>query len=288
MKTTTPVFKSRRQQKLWEKEKKRIEARKSKSYVNHAPFRYVERNFKSRVSAPDFTDVVDFQNRDRNTQANNDNIVHVDLKDDLKNLSSLFGSLEDHPSSRDAYVLKNVPGLIIIPNAFSPKAQRQLVKQCLSIYPQPPNTSNLDTHYIIPSTGLWPLYKAQEEGVLTPNDPGFFVPKKEVQSETSDTYVDSEEEEDVKSKAHQAKDLGPKAPPTACSDDFKPVMKEEKPDPLPAPGVPLLPPNELVRKLRWVTLGYQYHWPTKTYHLDRQYPFPEDVSELTKAVVTAI
>ncbi|KAG1081807.1 hypothetical protein G6F42_022816 [Rhizopus arrhizus] len=76
--------------------------------------------------------------------------------------------------------------------------------------------------------------------------------------------------------------------PTACSDDFKPVINDRKPDPLPAPGVPLLPPSELVRKMRWITLGYQYHWPTKTYHLDRRYPFPADVSDLTKAVVTAV
>ncbi|KAI8375215.1 hypothetical protein BD560DRAFT_393067 [Blakeslea trispora] len=283
MKTSTPVFKSRRQQKLWEKEKKKVEARKSKSYVNHAPFRYVERNFKSRVTAPDFTNVIDFQDPARNTQENNENIVPVQLKCDLKDLSPLFGSIQEHPPCLDAYILKNVPGLIIIPNAFSPRAQRYLVKQCLSIYPQPPNTSNLDTHYHIPSTGLWPLYEAQEKGILTPADADFFVLKKESQFETSDTYVDSEEEEELK-----AKDSEIKAAPTACSDDFKPVIKEEKPDPLPAPGVPLLPPNELVRKLRWVTLGYQYHWPTKTYHLDRRYPFPDDVSELTKAVVTAI
>ncbi|KAI8073515.1 uncharacterized protein B0P05DRAFT_573049 [Gilbertella persicaria] len=267
-----PVFKSRRQQKLWEKEKKQIEARKIKSYVNQAPFRYVERNFKSRVTPPDFTHVIDFEHLDRNTQENNETIVKVQLTDDLKNLSHLFGDREDTPACRDAYILKHIPGLIIIPHAFTPKAQRHLIKQCLSVYPQPPNTSNLDTHYIIPKTGIWPLYEAQEQGLL--KAPDFYVPKK-TQVGDSAGYSDSDSEED-------------QAMPTACSDQFKPVIDQEKPDPPPAPGVPLLPPNELVRKLRWVTLGYQYHWPTKTYHLDRQYPFPNDVSELTKAVVTAI
>lgn len=269
-----PTFKSRRQQKIWERERKEAEAKKktATSYVNQAPFRYAERNFKSRVPPPDFSQVVDFQK----LQDHSDVIVPVQLTDDLRRLSSVFGKYET--PCRDAYVLRNVPGLIIIPNAFTPVAQRSLIKQCLSVYPQPPNTSNLDTHYVIPETGIWPLYEAQENGSLKSTDAGYFVPKKAIVDDEDNSSSDDNEEEDAE----------PKIAPTACSDDFKPIINDPKPDPLPAPGVPLLPPSELVRKMRWITLGYQYHWPTKTYHLNRRFPFPADVSDLTKAVVTAV
>ncbi|KAI8636313.1 hypothetical protein BD408DRAFT_355921 [Parasitella parasitica] len=268
-----------RQQKIWERERKEAEAKKktAASYVNQSPFRYAERNFKSRVPPPDFSQVVDFEK----IEDHSDIIVPVQLTEDLRRLSSVFGRCET--PCRDAFVLKNVPGLIIIPNAFTPVAQRSLIKQCMSVYPRPPNTSNLDTHYVIPETGLWPLYEAQENEALKPTDPGYFVPKKVI---ASDAHTDTSSDEDD-ADIEEAKEE-PKMAPTACSDDFKPVTDNPKPDPLPAPGVPLLSPAELVRKMRWITLGYQYHWPTKTYHFDRRYPFPADVSELTKAVVTAV
>ncbi|KAI9266101.1 hypothetical protein BY458DRAFT_437586 [Sporodiniella umbellata] len=266
---------SKRQQKILERERQEVESRKKSAsiYVNQAPFRYCERNFKSRMPPPDYTHVVDLSDLPgKHTQENLDRIVPVKLSKDLSQLSPLFG---DH-SCQEAFVLKNVPGLIIIPNAFTPQAQIHLIKQCLSVYPRPPNTSNLDTHYVIPSTGLWPLYEKENSGELTMKDPEFFVAKKRSQ-DVEEGYSDSETEKEPSGRKL-----------TACSDDFQPVINEPKRDPPPASTVPLLPPSELIRKLRWVTLGYQYHWPTKTYHLDRQYPFPKDVSEFTKAVVHAI
>ncbi|KAG1236466.1 hypothetical protein G6F68_005948 [Rhizopus microsporus] len=280
---TTPIFKSKRQQKIWERERQQVEKKKrnANSYVNQAPFRYCERNFKSRVPPPDFTHVIDFSNLPGNhTKENLESIVPIKLSRNLSELSDLFG---DH-SCQDAYILKHVPGLIIIPNAFTPKAQRHLIKQCLSVYPRPPNTSNLDTHYIVPASGIWPLYEAQERGELTPDDPEFYVPKKAHVDGDDGTYSDSEDEK----KQETQVTCSSCTQITACSDDFKPIVDEPKPDPPPAPGVPLLPPSELVRKMRWITLGYQYHWPTKTYHLDRRYPFPKDIAELSKAVVYAV
>ncbi|KAI9477842.1 MAG: hypothetical protein EXX96DRAFT_595453 [Benjaminiella poitrasii] len=263
---------------ILERQRKEVENRKKSptSYVNQAPFRYAERNFKSRVPPPDFSQVVDITCLDDGHDKNDNykDVVAIELSHDLKQLSSVFGE-SDSNDNKQAYILKSVPGLVIIPNAFTPKAQRHLIQQCLSKYPRAPNTSNLHTHYVMPETGLWPLYEAQEKGVLKSKDPDFFVPKKAI-IDSGDSSSSDEEEEKTP------------AFPTACSDNFKPVIQEPKPDPLPAPGVPLLPPSELVRKLRWITLGYQYHWPTKTYHLDRRYPFPNDVAELTKAVVTAV
>lgn len=275
-----PTFKSRRQEKIWLRQKRQVEEKKksAKTYVNQAPFRYAERNFKSRMPPPDFSDVLDFDELGQSTEEKYKTVVPVPLTHDLRKLSNVFG--ESDTPCQQAYILKNVPGLIIIPNAITPKAQRKLIKQCLADYPRAPNTSNLHTHYEMPESGLWPLYTAQESGQLKPEDPGFYVQKKLVVDSDvdSDTYSDSEQEDDKPACTN----------PTACSDEFSPIVNTPKPDPKPAPGVPLLSPSELVRKLRWITLGYQYHWPTKTYHLDRRYPFPADVSDLTKAVVTAV
>ncbi|KAI7897704.1 uncharacterized protein BX663DRAFT_490633 [Cokeromyces recurvatus] len=285
--TMMPTFTSKRQQKIWERQRKETESRKKSpaSYVNQTPFRYAERNFKSKVPPPDFSQVLDFNTiyDDRPKNENYKDIVAVELSHNLKKLSSMFGDDDDLSSSKTAaYILKSVPGLIIIPNAFTPKAQRHLIKQCLSVYAQAPNTSNLHTHYVMPERGLWPLYEAQEKGLLKLTDPNFFVPKKAVVD--NEELTSSEDEEEEKEEKEEAK---PTSFPTACSNEFKPVIEDLKPDPLPAPGVPLLSPSDLIRKLRWITLGYQYHWPTKTYHLDRRYPFPEDIAELIKAVVTA-
>ncbi|KAI8967297.1 hypothetical protein BDF20DRAFT_829763 [Mycotypha africana] len=293
-----PTFTSNRQKKIWEKQRKDLEEKKknAKTYVNQTPFRYMERNFKSIVPPPDFSQVVDFS---KGINFAEQGVTAVSLSQDLKQLSPLFGDpandnepcTNDDPSAAQAYIIKSVPGLIIIPQAFTPKAQRHLIKECLRNYPRAPNTSNLHTHYHVPEEGIWPLFEKQVKGTLKPSDPQFYVAKKAVvdsedDHHDDDTSSDDEHEHDKTNNNNNNNTCAMNAP-TACSDDFKPIIDGPKPDPLPAPGVPLLPPSVLVRKIRWITLGYQYHWPTKTYHLDRRYPFPPEIAEITKAVVTA-
>ena len=123
------------------------------------------------------------------------------------------------------------------------------------MYSQAPNTSNLDTHYSIPTEGLWNFYEREHRGDLGHD---YCVPRKQNNNNSKNGYDSSSSESD------------------------------EKPDPLPVETVPLLPPSQLIYKMRWVTLGYQYHWPTKTYHFDRRYDVPQEVDELTRAVVTAV
>jgi alkylated DNA repair protein alkB family protein 1 len=242
---STPVFKSKRQQKIWEKQKSENEERKRqrKTHVNQEAFRFAERNFKSRNPPPDFSQVVDFNKEHPHK-------VKVRLTQDLGALSPLFGCHDDK-QCRDAYVLKSVPGLIVIPNAMTAKAQRHLIKQCLAVYPLHPNISNLDTHYDIPENGLWSLFEKQKNKTLKPQEA--LVPKKEGSIKEKGGYDDEDDEDDDKSTT-----------------------------------VSSLPPDELIPKLRWVTLGYQYDWLSKTYHPDKKYAFPQDIAELTKAVVKAI
>lgn len=140
-------------------------------------------------------------------------------------------------------------GLVIILNPFSHQGQRQLIRECLSLYTRPPNTSNLDTHYAIPDEGLWTLCEKEHHHQL---DPSFVVPRKTLQEwqlQTNDS---------------------------------------EKHDPPPVDSMPLLRPFELMHRMRWVTLGYQYHWPTKTYHFDKRYPMPKLVDQLTSDIAHAV
>ncbi|KAI9245357.1 hypothetical protein BDA99DRAFT_549239 [Phascolomyces articulosus] len=228
--------------KILERQKQEAANRKQKasSYVNQAPFRYAERNFKSRVPPPDYSKVVDLHHFD----SSDPRIVKISLPNKL---ISPFCYKQDY----DAYLVNDIPGLIIIQNPFTDKAQRHFIRECLKVYSQAPNTSNLDTHYTIPKEGLWNFYERERRGDL---EQDYHIPRKEVNNNENDSSSEN----------------------------------DEKPDPPPVETVPLLPPSQLVYKMRWVTLGYQYHWPTKTYHFDRRYDVPEEVDELTRAVVTAI
>ncbi|XP_033101170.1 nucleic acid dioxygenase ALKBH1-like [Anneissia japonica] len=40
--------------------------------------------------------------------------------------------------------------------------------------------------------------------------------------------------------------------------------------------------EELIKRLRWVTLGYQYDWTNKLYYADDHVPFPADLAALAK------
>lgn len=260
------------------------------SHVNQTPFRSAERNFKSRTPPPDFSNVIY-----PSSQPVSEQLVPVQLTQDLRMLSPHFGTSDAswEQRSHQAYVLKELPGkspiyeiedrhthvillgLVIIPNPFTPAAQRHLIQHCLSDYPRSPNTSNLHTHYHIPPTGLWPLYEQEQNGTIPMDDPRHFVAKKH-------TTNDAEEEEEETKQRTLA------IPLKACDDTFKPDMQVTKPDPPAASTVPLLSATDLLRRLRWITLGYHYHWPTRTYHLNRRFPVPDVVTSLAKSVVCAI
>ncbi|KAI9321266.1 hypothetical protein BX666DRAFT_2017334 [Dichotomocladium elegans] len=237
-----PVSKmsSRRQQKIQERQQKEAAQRKqnAKTYINQVPFRFAERNFKSRVPPPDFSNVIDLH-----THGTDNRVRQVQLNCPLNHL--LFKE-----NQQAAYILDDFPGLIFIPNPFQDAGQRRLIRECLEEYTKAPNISNLDTHYEIPPQGLWAAACSQTvRGEMSLND---VVPRKsdKVWQEEANQY--------------------------------------EKRDPPPVETVPLLPPQELMRKMRWVMLGYQYHWPTKSYHLDRRYPMPTVVDRLAKTIAVSI
>ncbi|CAO3652162.1 unnamed protein product [Cunninghamella blakesleeana] len=219
-----------------------------------------------------------------------------------------------------------MPGLVIIPNPFTPAAERSLIQKCLSDYPQTPNTSNLHTHYDVPSTGIWSLYEKEQNGTIPMDDPKFYIQKKNKKATDDDDDDKSSDDEDKRysdDDEEEEEEIKPSTPPPqqqqkqqlsssctattacslknqqqqnrtliiplkACDDDFNPLLNQPKPEPPAASTVPLLPTSELVKRLRWITLGYHYHWPTKTYHLDRRFPVPDTVKDIVTSCVYAI
>ncbi|CAO3593942.1 unnamed protein product [Absidia cylindrospora] len=214
------------------------------TYVNQTPFRYAERNFKSRTPPPDYSNVISPSSRPCPDQ-----LAPVELANDLRSLSPYFGTSDSvwEQRSTEAYVLKELPGLIIIPNPFTPEAQRHLIQQCLCEYPQAPNTSNLHTHYQVPSTGLWPLFEQEQNGTLPMDDPRYYIPKKQTSISKNDLDDDDDSDQQQRTLA---------IPLKACDDDFKPDMDVVKADPPAASTVPLLPTTDLIDNYDgspWVT-----------------------------------
>ncbi|ORX90003.1 hypothetical protein K493DRAFT_340280, partial [Basidiobolus meristosporus CBS 931.73] len=225
-------------------------AQSNKSYVNQTAFRAIERKYRTRLPPPDFSDVLDFANLENNTPENLDKIVRLELKHSLAQLSPLFGTNE-HNQGRLCYTLKDHPGNL--PRgftSFAPDAQRNVIKSCLREHAKHPNLSNLDAHYDVPDAGIWSLYQKSVKGEITPQDAIYYVPLKEK----------SDDEDEVGAYGDAPKDS----------------------------NLAVLPPFQLVRRLRWITCGYQYNWLDKTYALEKRYPFPEDIGEIATAVTKAI
>ncbi|CAG8464511.1 7084_t:CDS:2 [Acaulospora colombiana] len=284
---------SKRQRKLIRKQLQYRNAQSS-TYSTNTPFRAAERNFKSRLPPPDFNNVIDFYNIDNCCEEIKSKIVEVELKADLdEEYGELFGSSDgiENVNMKKAYCIKDLPGFIFIRNPFTPEAQKNIVKRCLEDFTRKPNLSNLDTHYVLPKQGIWELHERAYKGQLNEEDDEFFVPLKATSiEENTERCIDDNESSPILQLKDQKEDSSNiNSNMAQCLENKESSnLNEEKTDPPPSSTVPILPPSELIRKLRWVTLGYQYHWPTKTYHLDRRFDFPKDINYLAKAVVRSV
>ncbi|CAO3607527.1 unnamed protein product [Cunninghamella echinulata] len=187
-----------------------------------------------------------------NINNNNNDIIHVTLESD-ENWRQRFS---------DAYIIKQAPGLIIIPNPFTPKAQRNLIELCLTDYAVLPNKSNLDAHYDRTKVNLWELYEKEQKGLLTDKEKeeGYYLqPLK-----ASEQKNDQQRYNDNNNNNNNNKQMGTSR------------------------GLPPLSPMEALIKQRWITLGYQYDWKTKVYDLETPLPIPKELNDLAKSIVHAV
>ncbi|KAI7907921.1 uncharacterized protein BX663DRAFT_492426 [Cokeromyces recurvatus] len=174
------------------------------------------------------------------------------------------------------YFIFFITGLIVIPNAFTPSIQRRLIKQCLRDYAKPPHTSNLNGHYHVPQDGIWPLYEREKRGELVPGDPDYYVPIKPILDNEQGTDIYSSPSIDETTISNSNDDDDAKSTVSSMYSSINSNTKSL-----------LLGPTSLLKKQRWVTLGYQYHWGTKKYDLNNPVPIPDEIAEIMKAIVTA-
>src|SRR5438552_850298 len=103
---------SKRQRKLIRKQLQFRSAQAS-TYTTKTPFRDAERKFKSRLPAPDFSNVIDFSNIDNCSDDIKSKIVEVELNIDLgEEYGKLFGRFDgiENVTRRKAYCIKDLPG----------------------------------------------------------------------------------------------------------------------------------------------------------------------------------
>ncbi|KAJ2956065.1 hypothetical protein NQZ79_g8042 [Umbelopsis isabellina] len=261
-------LKSRRQREIWRKQQlDNMKARK-KAHETQTPFRIAERSLQSSLPTPEQPPIVDFVDLDNNNRENREKIQEIELRYDLRRLCPLFGETDQDWTTRNlkAYIHTDVNGLIFIANPFTAAAQRKLVYHCLHNYTQSPNLSNLDAHYDIPTPGVWNLHATNRKSNNNNSDVDAIrrreSPKRQ---KTDDGYLNADQS--------NVDNQQPRP-------DNQSELKKSRDS--------ALKPSDLVKKLRWVTLGYQYNWTTKVYDFDNPVEFPREAGDLSVAVAKAV
>ncbi|KAA1073679.1 hypothetical protein PGT21_022364 [Puccinia graminis f. sp. tritici] len=198
-----------------------------------------------------------------------------------------------HPQSSPDRIFctfpKQYPGLIYLPSYLCQHQQAELVEDCLTNGLRKPNVTNIDTHWEMPhQPGLYDLYRLWLNNENSQN-------QSEDQDQELDTQFILQPKPVPESSVQQSSQTDPKKPPQQKSRrqkvDFEPinahnflVARNDRPkeDQVSAKaGMPIhIRDLWMNGKLRWCTIGWQYHWPTKTYHFERD---PTPISDLVQS-----
>ncbi|KAH7910652.1 hypothetical protein BJ138DRAFT_1064760 [Hygrophoropsis aurantiaca] len=212
--------------------------------LDWTPFRTAEKKYKARFPPPDLSGVLDLAE-----------ISHESGMGGWKGSPSAVPANEvkvnqrspNNPGAR-AFVVPQVPGLVLLPAFVSPQDQNRLVRWSLEDQARHPNDTNLDAHYILPKEGLWNAHVCSR---MNPNTRTFIQPKAPL--EISDASP-------ADSGPRQLIDNTP-----ANTDNFSSLLTTPKPSPPASLNAAACTPSSLVPKLRWANIGWSYHWGTKQY-----------------------
>jgi len=225
--------------------------------------------------------IIDFTNLDNNTPDVRSRIISVDLAHDLREICPLFGEIDTDQRRTTAYIYADIEGMIFIPNPFTEMAQRQLIHHCLHKYTQPPNLSNLDAHYDIPSDGVWNLYTKDCDRTDKVRAEGRVIRRNSESPKRQKTLSVSDGDKETSTKKPTENHTSPSMTKNEDDQTFKGSSDEKT-------SSSTSTPTELVKKLRWVTLGYQYNWTSKVYDFDNLVAFPNEAGDLSIAVAKAV
>ncbi|TPX49611.1 hypothetical protein CcCBS67573_g10150 [Chytriomyces confervae] len=184
----------------------------------------------------------------------------------LTEAASITNAEKEEDVMCEALLFPTHPGLILIPAALSKEKQKDMVRKTLRDWTFRPNVTNLDTHYIIHEPkGLWAVHEREWRArTLEGLEVDTVAPRRISGDDDVDAY-DSHDDE---------------TPATTAL--------AETPD---SNNTPLLQPmnvSKLIQRWRWSSLGWQYNWSKKIYHMDRPVEFPPELHEMTKSVIRSV
>ena len=252
---------------------KRIACRKgidARLPLNDTLFRRAERAFKTRSqSLPE--PLVDgrFSDEDLTSKFPHLYIDYVDPLEILQVNEQCLLIFQQYFIRGPLRVIKSTlfPGMLYIPNSIHWQGQKDILKCCFKEAINPPCLSNLDSYYEIPKEGLWSFLVrdlTEPAGLVhgsTKSDRSYKIMKK-IFKENKEPTV----QEDLYS--------GDKS--TVTSDDF--TLEDS-----------LMSASTLIRKMRWVTLGYQYDWTLKEYIWEASLiPFPKLLRDICQTVCSLL
>ncbi|KAJ3063164.1 hypothetical protein HDU98_000983 [Podochytrium sp. JEL0797] len=266
------------------------------THPNTTPFRIIERAFKRKTTAssplthinpPESLHLpslpASISARLIDPRAPIDPAMPEDMRPVSVELPRLDPTLfpRDESDTREttpALLFPTHPGIIYIPAAASPTLQRHMVKTCLREWTTRPNVTNLDTHYVIDhEKGVWGLVESGPGDAVVPRREGLGGMEAYACGEESAKGTGVGDVDAFKKNKDKSVPLGEKE-----------VVLEIDP---PTTGTPNLQPlsvAELVKKWRWSSLGWQYNWSKKIYHMDRPVQFPPELDEITRAVIGSV
>ncbi|KAJ1559882.1 hypothetical protein HK096_010764, partial [Nowakowskiella sp. JEL0078] len=226
---------SKKSQKRLQKITANLPAADSPHFANQTHFRAAERHFKRKLASYDscfdpqsfFSQELPSINRTKPAYFNSSpQFQIIELPYNFQQICPEFGNDEKSLNLTRALVFND--GLIFIPNPFSISAQRDVITECLRDYPNKPNVTNLDTHYLMHTqpTGIWDRHLRVLSGKVTPSDPDFSISLRNLDASNESTLIQ----------------------------DASKAIKDT-----PFKGNQPLPVSEAVKKLRWASLGYYYN-----------------------------
>ena len=241
-----------------------------------SPFRAAEKRYKARFPPPDLTAALDFAALDPNRTQDLWRGSPDALQFRRITLRKAVGSeayaipcipgavLDPDPLTHNQYLIS---GLVVLPAFVDPDRQRELIRWALCKQARD-NETNLHAHYHLPEQGLWNAHlDAQllsEEITVQPKG----TPSGEQHNQGPRQLVDNTE---------------------ASPETFNLIMSTPKPPQSPSGTLEPTSASALMYKLRWVNIGWFYHWGTKQYDFTRpRAPVDRIVKDLCQDAVGAV
>ena len=89
----------------------------------------------------------------------------INIQDNSVFLKHIYISHDAFNDNLKIHGFNKYPGMFLIKDAIKKDTQKSIVLDCLN-QSKSPNVTNLDTHYEIPSQGIWDIYSKDQQYLL--------------------------------------------------------------------------------------------------------------------------